>query len=237
MQELQRWGGGAVKLTQNPAREARNLVWNALDKGIRWFELGENEAAVKKLLGLTGVQVQNIAVDLGGTEAGRALSKSGSTLVTLEPTAANASTLIALFNQSKGVPPEPGGPGPYREPHRARRVGSARCARPAARVRRAHDRTGEVARHQRAALEPATRRFRRVLTSTTAMTPVDGAQAESPRATAWTRAVKEAEDLHRRTLERPDRRDHTHAGTWRCSDRDRLRGGRPQGTPRRSLRP
>ena len=54
------------------------------------------------MLGLTGQQVQNIAVDLGGTEVGRALSKAGSTLVTLEPTTANASTLIALFNQSKG---------------------------------------------------------------------------------------------------------------------------------------
>ena len=34
------------------------------------------------------------------------------------------------------------------------------------------------------------------------MTSVDGAQVEGPRATAWTRAVKEAEDRHRRTLER-----------------------------------
>ena len=36
----------------------------------------------------------------------------------------------------------------------------------------------------------------------TAMTSVEGAQVEGPRATAWTRAVKEAEDRHRRTLER-----------------------------------
>lgn len=201
VQELQRWGGGAVRLTQHPAREARNLVWSALDNGIRWYELGENPTAVKKLLGLTGMQVQNIAVDLEGTEAGRALSTSGSTLVTFQRTAANASTLIALFDQSKGRRPSLEGLARI-ENLIEDGESAARAALTKGPASAAHM-TG-LAKLLTISALPLSRR----LTTSgrpifdTAMTAIDSAEVESPRATAWTRAARAAEDRHRRTLER-----------------------------------
>lgn len=201
VQEVQRWGGGAVRLTQHPAREARNLVWNAVDSGIRWYELGENPPAVKKLLGLTGMQVQNIAVDLKGTEAGRALSASGNSLVTLEATAANAATLIALFDQSRGRQ--------LRLEDLARIENLIEDAESAVRAALAKG-PGSVthltglAKLLAVSALPLSRRLNALERPefNTAMTLIDGAEVVGPRAIAWLRAVKLAEDHHRRAVER-----------------------------------
>ena len=201
VQELQRWGGGAVKLTQNPARQARNLVWHALDNGIRWYELGENPALVKNLLGLTGQQAQNVAVELGGTAGGKAMSRSGSTLVALDQTAPNASTLIALHKQSQGQPLE-----------------LADLARIQSLIERGEDAA-------RALLEagPGSKQYLTGLAKMlalsalplspnlspgqrpdldAAMTLVGSADPQGPRASAWSAAVREARSRHQQTLER-----------------------------------
>jgi hypothetical protein len=201
VQELQRWGGGTVKLTQQPARVARNLVWSALDSGIRWFELGENAAAVKKLLGLTGQQVQNIAVDLGGTEGGRALSRTASPLIALEPTVPNASTLIALHKQSQGQSLELLDLARIDDliERGEQAVRDALDAGPASREHltglakllalTALPLSREIAAGRRPDLDAA-------------LTAVNSAQSVGPRAVAWTKAVAVAEGLHRDTLDR-----------------------------------
>ena len=105
---VQDWGGGAVTLGPTLARELRGVVWDELQDGIRWPELGLNRAVVLEALGIKGArqQVVNQAVRIENAAGGGAMAAAAADvrpLATFAPTAGNARTLLAFRRMNRGT--------------------------------------------------------------------------------------------------------------------------------------
>jgi hypothetical protein len=101
---IEDWGGGSVPLGATLARALRNTIWQTVQQGVRWPELGRSQKSILRALGISHVKAQQApqAVRIENAAGGGSLGSSRSEpLLLLEPTARNARLLTAFHRLSK----------------------------------------------------------------------------------------------------------------------------------------
>lgn len=103
---IEDWGGGSVPLGTTLARNLRKTIWEVIQHGVRWPELGRSQQSILRALGISAVKTQQApqAIRIENTAGGGSLGQSrAEPLLLLEPTAGNARLLAAFHRLSKNA--------------------------------------------------------------------------------------------------------------------------------------